>query len=432
MTWPFWGLKHWKKKSTSWADSWRYTNSVTRLIYISLSFTIATGASGNNLENLLRSTAKDNGLLPAAELNPAVDASLAELGEALFTSEAVSLNGNISCETCHLDNFSSADGLPNAIGVGGQGEGMDRLKHGGAIVPRNTFALFGRGGIGFNTLFWDGKVDVVDDKVVSQFGGRAPSDDPLIVAVHLPPLEIREMIVEDKGVANNKKENVSNAIALYQDISKSVQERDPELVDKLAGYYELNPESIEYSHIAEAIAAFIRHKFAIRDTKFHRFVFEGGALSEIELKGANLFYGKGKCTVCHAGPYFTDFRFHAIPMPQAGFGKNGFGVDYGRYNVTHDVNDLYKFRTPPLYNVAETSPYGHSGSVDDLETAIAAHFDPLRMYNPQRYSSAERTEYFKRLLAGSGNLLLIPSLSEQDISDLIAFLQTLTITENGE
>ena len=84
---------------------------------------------------------------------------------------------------------------------------------------------------------------------------------------------------------------------------------------------------------------------------------------------------------CHYGPYFSDLKFHVVPFPQLGFGKNGFGVDYGRFNVTFDPKDLYKFRTPPLFNVEKTAPYGHSGSVATIQEAIAAHFDPLRLVN---------------------------------------------------
>ena len=73
--------------------------------------------------------------------------------------------------------------------------------------------------------------------------------------------------------------------------------------------------------------------------------------------------------MCHSGPYFSDFKFHVVAFPHLGFGVNGFGVDYGRFNATFDPVDRYKFRTPPLYNVVKTGPYGHSGSVATVEDA---------------------------------------------------------------
>ena len=48
--------------------------------------------------------------------------------------------------------------------------------------------------------FWDGKVDASSDSLKSQFGTELPSKDPLIVAVHLPVVEIREMLDEDEMV----------------------------------------------------------------------------------------------------------------------------------------------------------------------------------------------------------------------------------------
>ena len=59
----------------------------------------------------------------------------------------------------------SADGIPNAVGVGGIGEGSERVKSYGAILPRNTLPLWGRGIENFNTLFWDGRIERVEDYI---------------------------------------------------------------------------------------------------------------------------------------------------------------------------------------------------------------------------------------------------------------------------
>ena len=129
---------------------------------------------------------------------------------------------------------------------------------------------------------------------------------------------------------------------------------------------------------------------------------------------------------CHSGPYFADFEFHAIPLPQLGFGKNGFGVDYGRFNVTLNPNDLYKFRTPPLLNVTKTGPYGHSGSVRDLYEAIIYHFDPLRVLSIEGMDRLARHEYYKRLAISSQDILHIGYLTEKEVSSLVKFLETLS------
>ena len=111
--------------------------------------------------------------------------------------------------------------------------------------------------------------------------------------------------------------------------------------------------------------------------------------------------------------------------PQLGSGKNGFGVDYGRYNVTHNPKDLYKFRTPPLYNSTKTAPYGHSGGTASLREVIIYHFDPLREINTAELSTFDRHEYYKKMAASATNILQIGFLDDQEVDALVTFLKTL-------
>ena len=69
-----------------------------------------------------------NGFKSANEINPATNNELVQIGKEFFNSKNISLNGDTSCQTCHLDKFGSADGIPNAVGVGGIGEGSERVK----------------------------------------------------------------------------------------------------------------------------------------------------------------------------------------------------------------------------------------------------------------------------------------------------------------
>ena len=121
-------------------------------------------------------------------------------------------------------------------------------------------------------------------------------------------------------------------------------------------YLNMKYEDLSFFEYARSLTSFIRFKFKLKVTKFENFVFNKEALSSDELKGGLIFYGKGKCITCHNGPHFSDFKFHSIIFPQLGFGKNGFGVDYGRYNITFNPDDIYRFRTPPLFNVEKTKP----------------------------------------------------------------------------
>lgn len=379
----------------------------------------------------LRQVALANGLAPASELTIATDPARVEVGRLIFESRAMSINGAISCRDCHLDEFGSADGLPNAVGVGGEGKGSARMGSGGRILPRNALPFWGRGGKGFDTFFWDGKVDTIGGKIASQFGGRAPSTDPLVVAVHLPSVELREMVADTPQVQDALvSEEVAPAMKIQSELADRFA-RDKAIGPRLSSAYRIERSQLTFAQVADALAQFIRHQFRLRPTKLEKFVFHGGPISQAELAGGLLFYGRGRCTSCHTGPYFSDLAFHAVAFPQAGFGKNGFGIDEGRYNVTLDPRDRFLFRTPPLHNVTRTAPYSHSGSVTSLGDAIVAHFDPLRLVDTARMSVRERADLYARL--GPASREPLPSaLTDEEVAQLVAFLSMLEFgTDTG-
>lgn len=410
----------------SFGASSRFTRYGIRTLLL-ITAVLAPLAGGTaSVDQILKESARVHGFAPADRTHVPVDPDLAQLGKALFESKNLSLNGDTSCQDCHLEQFSSGDGIPNAVGIGGQGSGPERMQDGGAIIPRNTLPLWGRGGAGFEVFFWDGKVDFSISPRISQFGEHPPSDDALVTAAHLPVVEIREMLAEDKFIREQKTESVKSAEAVYAAVLDRLRDREPETMRALAQQTGEDVQDLEILDVARAVAHFIRDKFRVKPTKFHQFVFSDGPLSERELRGGLLFYGKGKCAACHSGPYLSDFKFHSIGTAQLGFGKNGFGIDYGRYNVTHDPADLYKFRTSPLLNVAKTGPWGHSGSSATLKGVIVAHFDPLRGVETQNMDPLERHEFYKRLVASAPDLFRIGFLDEEEVDDIIAFLKTLS------
>lgn len=185
-------------------------------------------------------------------------------------------------------------------------------------------------------------------------------------------------------------------------------------------------KDLKFIHITDSVVHHIRNKFRLRETKLSKF-FEGHSnLTNDEIKGGIIFFGKGKCANCHYGPHFSDFKYHRIVTPLIGFGKNGYGIDYGRFNVTLDYDDLYKFRTPPLANVDKTSPYGHSGSINSLKKVIQTHYDPLSLINIDNLDDLRRRELFK-IIASIDNIENIPSyLDDQELDYLQKFLKTLS------
>ncbi len=382
-------------------------------------------SSQGAFQEIVRKAAFNAGYKSPEEVRIRTDESLREEGKGLFNSQHLSLNARITCATCHIANKASTDGIPNAVGIHGVGEGLERFYSGAKIIPRNTLGLWGVGGVGFNTFFWDGRVDFSPEKKISQFGSKVPSADPLVTAVHLPVVEIRESIDEDDFVREQKQESVDSARNVYEAIVRNLKQHEPSLMASLANDLGLKLEDVKFLHVARAIASFIRAEFKIHESKFDSFVKGEQKLSEQELQGAMLFYGKGGCSVCHSGPYFTDLQFYTIPFPQLGFGKNGFGIDYGRYNATFDPKDLYRFRTPSLLNVERTAPYGHSGSIPDLKAAVIGHYDPLAVVELQQYDDLQRHEFYK-YLAKSSTPNIVNFLTRSEVEELVTFLKTLS------
>lgn len=375
-------------------------------------------------DNVLRQAIIRSGLIPFQETHVEVPEDLVRAGQKLFQSRDLSFDRQTACASCHVDRFGSADGLANAVGTGGQGEGMARLEGGGDIIPRNTLPFWGRGGHGFNLFFWDGKVDATSGTIHSQFAGNEPSTDPLVVAAHLPPVEVGEMVADSAQNDHLEGESVEAAQNVYDLLIDRISAR-PDIGPELAAARGKTVDELEFVDVAEGLAAFIRTNFRLDSNRLHSFTFGDEDLSESELAGGLIFYGKGRCSACHNGPYFTDFEFHAIAAPQMGFGKNGFGIDYGRYNVTLRDEDRYHFRTPPLWNVVTTAPYFHSGSVQRLEDAIRLHVDPLAGLSPETMTGEQRVQFFDQLRAWATEPISGVYLDQDEISELVAFLRLL-------
>lgn len=375
---------------------------------------------------ILREAAAKNGYKVPSKVNPKFDENKSSLGKLFFESEKLSFNASTSCSNCHLDEFSSTDGLPIAIGIGGHGKGLERVKGGGAIVPRNALPLWGRASPDFTTFFWDGKVEEKDGKVISQFGSTIPELDAVTTAISLPFVEIREMVSDDEYV---KSQLMTETTGSAESIQKELVQRVINEINKgteLANAFDISVQSLEFVHVAKSIKHFFADKFRLRESKFSRF-FEGqSTLSLAEIDGGLIFYGKGKCSNCHSGPHFSDFKFHTIVMPQFGFGKNGFGVDYGRFNSTFDARDQYRFRTPPLHNVEKTEPYGHSGSVDSLRQIIEMHYDPLKYINTEAMNGRERRELFSIMARVDNEQPIGSALTGLELTNLEKFLNALS------
>jgi cytochrome c peroxidase len=114
---------------------------------------------------------------------------------------------------------------------------------------------------------------------------------------------------------------------------------------------------------------------------------------------------KGDCAHCHSfGSTFTDFAFRNT-------GLDSIAVDSGRYKITLQSGDLGKFKTPTLRNIEMTAPYMHDGRFTTLRQCI-------EHYNKNFHYSANLAPELKTQTKGR--------MSEAEVDDLVAFLQTLT------
>lgn len=364
------------------------------------------------------------------------DEPMAKFGEALFSSKGLSGDKDISCATCHVESLAFADGLPLAIGVGGAGEGEDRLRNErGAIVARNAFTLFGRGHPAFATFFWDGKVDAENEKIFSPFGDElsAGFDGPLAVAAVLPLTERDEFIGELSELAPNDLQRAVKT-ALYQTrfekLDEALRRRFLTDEDLAASLQAINrkPEKVTLVLLANALAAFIRSEFACAPSSWEAYLAgDTNALTREQKEGARVFFGSGRCAGCHTPPLFTDFRFYNLGIPQGSFGPHSRNRDLGRAGVTNQAEDRYLFRTPPLLAVARTAPYGHNGRFGTLDSIVGQHLSPVSPILRGEIELTPEDQYsFGKIVAlMSDKLSYIEIRDDQDLAYLVEFLRAL-------
>ncbi|MDX1517591.1 MAG: cytochrome c peroxidase [Woeseiaceae bacterium] len=417
-----------------------------------------------------------------------------ELGRLLFFDKLLSGNRNISCATCHHPSQATSDSDTLSLGEGASGLGRERVAGPDQPVlgrlPRNSPALFNLGAREFTTLFHDGRVER-DDNGNWASGFWTPAreqlppglDNVLAAQAMFPVLSPIEM-------AGHKGENeIADAVSADRlggedgawDLIAARLRGNDEYVRRFRNAFEDidSADDITYVHAANAIAAFEATAFRSDQSPFDRFTRTGDVrqLSPSALRGMTLFYGDAGCADCHSGVFQTDHQFHAIAMPQIGPGKGdgsdqsywqatGFPVrleDRGRYRVTFDPDDLYRFRTPSLRNVAQTGPWGHAGTFATLEAVVRHHLDPvnsLHAYSAEQASlpvpdrvieaggagsslqfvpvNPARIEDYRRRdswvqgqpqlrdAIAASNQLAPRALGDGDVQHLIAFLNALT------
>lgn len=168
-----------------------------------------------------------------------------------------------------------------------------------------------------------------------------------------------------------------------------------------------DPDPINRLNAALAIAAYERTVLA-SEAPFQSWLRgQRDAMTDAQKRGAILFFGEAECAACHTGPALSSMTFHALGMNDLDgacdprLNLDPFGgiisddVRQGRGGFTQRPEDMYKFKTPQLYNLMDSPFYGHGASFPTVrevivykneavaenalvpESALASEFHPL-------------------------------------------------------
>lgn len=384
-----------------------------------------------------------------------LNTNAAKLGRLLFYDKILSGNQNIACSTCHHHDLASGDGLSLGIGEGGIGLGEKRITGVGESkvkrrVPRNASGLFNVGAKEFTHFFHDGRVSA-DDLFPSGF--NTPAEEFLPKGLNsLLAAQAMFPVTSPVEMAGERNENqIAGATRRRPDYVWAILEKRIRGIGYYtplfqAAYPEIKQSSeITMVHVANALADFMAFEWRADKSPFDAFIKgDKTALTAAQNKGLELFYGKAECSTCHSGALQTDHGFHALMLPNFGPGRTRrfelIARDRGRINETDRLEDSYRFRTPSLRNVTATAPYGHNGAYRTLEGIVKHHISPRKSF--ENYDRTQlvmvkdnylsKTDFIinqdKREMARMQRYLDIdlPELSDAEMSELIAFLGSLT------
>jgi cytochrome c peroxidase len=314
--------------------------------------------------------------------NP-MSAAKVELGRRLFYDKRLSATGEMSCASCHEQARAFTDGQPTHRGVHGE-PGL-----------RNAMALANLAYL--PTLTWSNpNIRRLEDQVLIPVFGARPV----------------EMGMEGQETA------------LFRRLSDDAGYRR-----RFAEAFPGTEGKIDLSSLTKALATFLRSLTSF-DSAYDRYKHgdDANALSAAAKRGEALFFGEAlECSHCHSGPTFTDnLTREGLAYPESNFHNTGlYNLDgQGAYpadnpglrEFTGAAEDEGKFRTPSLRNVALTAPYMHDGSIATLEAVVRDHY--------ARGGRAASSPAGQSPLRDP--LIEAFPLSEQDVSDLVAFLRSLT------
>jgi len=325
---------------------------------------------------------------PAVPADNPMSAAKVELGRHLFYDTRLSVDGTMSCASCHEQARAFTDGKAFSTGVTGE--------------PATRSAMSLANVAYLPVLTWQNPqlTSLEVQALIPLFGEH--------------PVEM--------GMAGREQQLFAmfQSDARYRDLFAQAFPEEARQGD--AALYSL-------STLTKSLASFQRSLLSF-ESAYDRYRYGGNkeAISTAAKRGEELFFGeKLECYHCHGGFNFTDNLKHArTPFPEIGFHNTGLYNEDGQgaypsaspgiVEFTGEARDAGRFRTPSLRNVAVTAPYMHDGSIPTLQEVLRSHYARAGLsVHAGRAANPLRSEF----IAGF-------AISEAEIDDVVAFLESLT------
>ncbi len=321
-----------------------------------------------------------------------------KLGKSIFFDEALSINGNQSCASCHAPEAGwtgpTSDVNQNEVVYEGSISGRfgNRKPPSSAYATQSPILSVDRKGLFVGGNFWDGRA--TGEKLGNPAADQAQG----------PFLNPMEQALPDSACV------VYQVCTAYSDLMTAVWGEDicsiswpsgivgtcaTESVTVALDLQNREKSSAAYDAIGLSIAAYEASPEVNSFTSKFDYARKGKAkLTKQEQKGLALFNGKGKCAKCHIStgqkPLFTDFTYDNLGVPAnpdnpfylndplfVDLGLGGFLETRTDYVSYADVNKG-KQKVPTLRNVDKrpfddfVKAYGHNGYFKSLEEIV--HF----------------------------------------------------------
>ena len=345
--------------------------------------------------------------------NNSLTADKVELGALLFHETALATNplkpesmGTYSCATCHHAGAGFQAGVLQGIGEGGSGWGSNgegRTVQSGYMAEELDVQHIRTPSV-LNTAYqevmgWAGTFGSLGPNRNTQASWE---EGTLFEVNNLGYAGLESQAIS--GLVKHRMDNFENSIIstepVYQALWQSV----------------FPGETVTAERVGLAIAAYERTLLASK-APFQRWLKgESMAMSAAEKRGALVFFGKGKCEVCHTGPALNQMDFYALGMPDMPGAKEVDILGRGAFIGVED--EEYKFKVPQLYNLIDNPFYGHGGTFRTIREVVeyynnaipAVELPPGRLVN--RFVPLELT----REEVDDLTLFLTESLHDPDLT----------------